>query len=67
MAERTAMADHGDMLTCSLCGGTVTTCAACHGSCADPLCHACRDSDTSVAHATRRTLTLTSASPVVLT
>jgi hypothetical protein len=45
----------------------VTTCAACHGSCTDPLCHACRDSDTSVTHATRRTLTLPSSSPVVLT
>jgi hypothetical protein len=67
MAERAFRADHGPMLTCSLCGGMVTICASCHGSCADPLCHACRDSDTSVTHATRRTLTLTSSSPVVLT
>jgi hypothetical protein len=60
-------ADHRAMLTCSLCGGTVTTCASCHGSCANPVCHACRDSDTSVVHATSQTLTQTLSSRVVLT
>ena len=55
------------MMMCSLCGGTVGTCASCHGSCATPLCHACRDSDTSTAHASGGGLTLKlSASPVVL-
>ena len=58
-------ADHRGMLMCSLCGGTVTTCASCHGTCANPVCHACRDSDTSVVHATSGKLTLT-LSPMVL-
>jgi len=39
--------DHGGMHECGLCGGTVTTCAACKGSCASPVCHVCRDSDPS--------------------
>ena len=51
---------------CSLCGGTVGTCASCHGACANPVCHACRDSDTSVVHAAGTKLTLTLSPPIVL-
>ncbi len=58
-------AEHRGMLMCSLCGGTVTTCASCHGTCANPVCHACRDSDTSVVHTSGK-LTLTLSAPVVL-
>ena len=54
------------MMTCSLCGGTVGTCASCHGSCTTPLCHACRDSDTSMVHGSGAKLTLTLSPPVVL-
>ena len=54
------------MMTCSLCGGTVGTCASCHGSCTTPLCHACRDSDTSMVHGGGAKLTLTLTPPVVL-
>ncbi len=60
------MADHVGMMTCSLCGGSVSTCASCHGTCATPVCHTCRDSDTSVVHTPGQKLTLTLAPPVVL-
>jgi hypothetical protein len=36
------------MNTCCLCGGTITTCASCKGSCANPLCTVCRDADATV-------------------
>jgi hypothetical protein len=55
------------MLMCSLCGGSVSTCAACHGTCSTPVCHACRDSDTSAVHGSSGgRLTLTLSAPVVL-
>lgn len=53
-------------MTCSLCGGSVSTCASCHGTCARPVCHTCRDSDTSVVHTSGQKLTLTLLPPVVL-
>jgi hypothetical protein len=67
MAGTRSKTDHIRMMTCGLCGGSITTCASCHGSCSNPVCHVCRDSDASVAHGlagSGRTLTL--SSPVVL-
>jgi hypothetical protein len=54
------------MITCSLCGGTLSTCASCRGTCQAPVCHTCRDSDTSAAHGSGAKLTLTLSPPVVL-
>ena len=52
-------------MTCSLCGGSVSTCASCHGTCVSPVCHTCRDS-ASVVHTSGQKLTLTLLPPVVL-
>ena len=54
------------MLTCNLCGGSVSTCASCRGACQEPVCTTCRDSDTSAVHITSVRITLTLAPPVVL-
>jgi hypothetical protein len=54
------------MMTCSLCGGSVGTCASCHGTCAAPVCHVCRDSDLTATHGSGAKLTLTLSPPVVL-
>lgn len=54
------------MLMCSLCGGSVSTCASCRGPCQTPVCTVCRDSDTSAVHVTSAKLTLTLSPPVVL-
>ena len=66
MSRGPPVADHRGMMTCGLCGGSVSTCASCHGTCANPVCHACRDSDTSVVHTSGPKLTLTLSPPVVL-
>jgi hypothetical protein len=54
------------MMTCSLCGGSVGTCASCHGTCATPVCHVCRDSDLTATHGSGAKLTLTLSPPVML-
>jgi hypothetical protein len=54
------------MLTCDLCGGSVSTCASCRGTCPTPVCTTCRDSDTGAVHVSIAKLTLTLSSPVVL-
>ena len=67
MAPSASGADHIRMMTCSLCDGSVSACASCHGSCPNPVCHACRDADTSASHGgTALTVTLPLSSPVVL-
>ena len=67
MGFECAMADHERMMTCSLCDGTVSACASCHGACANPVCHPCRDADPSASHGgTGLTVTLPLSSPVVL-
>ena len=65
MARGPPVADHRGMMTCSLCGGSVSTCASCHGTCVSPVCHTCRDS-ASVVHTSGQKLTLTLSPPVVL-
>jgi hypothetical protein len=54
------------MLTCNFCGGSVSTCASCRGTCQAPVCTTCRDSDTSAVHITTVRITLSVAPPVVL-
>jgi hypothetical protein len=54
------------MLTCNLCGGSVSTCASCRGACPAPVCTTCRDSDTSAVHASGTKLTLTLSPRVAL-
>jgi len=67
MVREPRWADHRRMMTCGLCGGTITTCASCRGTCADPVCHACRDSDLALSHAgPDSNVTVTLSSPVVL-
>jgi hypothetical protein len=67
MGSGVPVADHRGMLTCSLCDRTVTVCASCHGTCANPVCHPCGDADPSASHGgTGLTVTLPLSSPVVL-
>ena len=62
----TQKVDHMGMLTCNLCGGSVSTCASCRGACQEPVCTTCRDSDTGAVHVSVAKLTLTLSPPVVL-